>query len=442
MALDSQPALIEGESATRPAGYYRWVICALIFFATTINYIDRQILGVLAPTLKAELGWTDKQYGDIVFYFQAAYAIGLLLSGPIIDRIGTKLGYALSLLIWSFAAMAHAGVRSVLGFKLARFALGLGEAGNFPAAIKTVAEWFPKRERALATGIFNAGTNVGAIIAPIVVPWITIKWGWEWAFLITGAIGLIWLAFWIPMYQHPRQHKKISPDELAWIERDPPEPTTRMKWRDVVGYRQTWAFALGKFLTDPIWWFYLYWTSLFLDAKFGIKLVQLSLPLVIIYVVADVGSIGGGWLSSRLIKMGWTINASRKTAMLVCALAVLPVTLAPLTDNLWVAVGLISLAVAAHQGWSANLFTLTSDLFPKRAVGSVVGLGGMLGSVGGMIAAKTIGETLQRTKNYLPIFIVAGSGYLVALLIVHLLAPRLQPAQLHEPRGFEPLRPA
>src|SRR6267142_1720861 len=392
----STPALTESPDAPqiRPAGNYRWVICALIFFATTINYIDRQIIGVLAPTLKKELNWSQAQYGDIVFYFQTAYAIGLLLSGPIIDRIGTKLGYALSLLIWSAAAMAHALVRSVTGFSIARFALGLGEAGNFPAAIKTVAEWFPKRERALATGIFNAGTNVGAILAPLLVPWITLKWGWEWAFLITGAAGLLWLAFWLPIYEHPRRHPKLSGEELAWIERDPPEPATRLRWREVIKYPQAWAFALGKFMTDPIWWFYLYWTGLFLDSKFGIKLSQLSLPLIVIYLVADIGSVGGGWISSRLIKQGWSINASRKTAMLICALCVLPVTFAPLTNSLWTAVALISVATAAHQGWSANLFTVASDLFPKRAVGSVVGLGGML-------AAKTIGQTLQRTQNYL-----------------------------------------
>ncbi|HEV8377319.1 MAG TPA: MFS transporter [Tepidisphaeraceae bacterium] len=430
MALDPQPAVIDYAAPTRPRGYYRWVICALIFFATTVNYVDRQIIGVLAPTLKRELKWSDAQYGDIVFYFQLAYAIGLLLSGPVIDRIGTKLGYALSLLIWSIAAMAHALVRTVTGFSAARFALGLGEAGNFPAAIKTVAEWFPKRERALATGIFNAGTNVGAIVAPLLVPWITLKWGWEWAFLITGAAGLLWLALWLPMYEHPRRHPRVSSEELAWIERDPPEPTTRLRWREVVKYRQAWAFALGKFMTDPIWWFYLYWTGLFLDSRFGIKLSQLSLPLVVIYLVADIGSVGGGWISSRLIKQGWSINLSRKSAMLVCALCVLPVTFAPLTNSLWTAVALISIATAAHQGWSANLFTVASDLFPKRAVGSVVGLGGMLGSVGGMLAAKTIGQTLERTKNYLPIFIVAGTGYLLALLVVHLLAPRMEPARV------------
>ena len=428
MSLDYRSVAVTAEShdapQARPVGKnYRWVICALIFFATTVNYVDRQIIGVLAPTLKRELYWSDAQYGDIVFYFQLAYAIGLLLSGPVIDRIGTKLGYALSLLIWSFAAMAHALVRSVTGFSAARFALGLGEAGNFPAAIKTVAEWFPKRERALATGIFNAGTNVGAILAPLLVPWITLKWGWEWAFLITGAAGLLWLAFWLPIYEHPRRHPKLSGEELAWIERDPPEPATRLRWREVIKYPQAWAFALGKFMTDPIWWFYLYWTGLFLDSKFGIKLSQLSLPLIVIYLVADIGSVGGGWISSRLIKQGWSINLSRKTAMLICALCVLPVTFAPLTNSLWTAVALISVATAAHQGWSANLFTVASDLFPKRAVGSVVGLGGML-------AAKTIGQTLQRTQNYLPIFIVAGTSYLLALLMVHLLAPRMEPARV------------
>src|SRR3954470_22833025 len=430
MAPDPQPQVIQYAAPIGPSGYYRWVICALIFFATTVNYVDRQIIGVLAPTLKRELKWTDAQYGDIVFYFQLAYAIGLLLSGPVIDRIGTKLGYALSLLIWSFAAMAHALVRSVTGFSAARFALGLGEAGNFPAAIKTVAEWFPKRERALATGVFNAGTNVGAIVAPLVVPWITIKWGWQWAFLITGAAGLIWLGFWIPMYEHPRRHKRVTRQELAWIERDSPEPTTPISWLQVARYKQTWAFALGKFLTDPIWWFYLYWTGDFLDKKFKLSLSKLSLPLVVIYLIADIGSVGGGWLSSRLIKKGWSINLSRKTAMLICAFCVLPIPLASLSSNLWVAVALISIATAAHQGWSANLFTVASDLFPRRAVGSVVGLGGMLGAVGGIILSKTIGYILQYTKSYTPIFIIAGTGYLLALLLVHLLSPRMEPARV------------
>jgi ACS family hexuronate transporter-like MFS transporter len=435
MSLDYRSATVTGESADGPQGRpvgknYRWVICALIFFATTINYVDRQIIGVLAPTLKRELNWDDIQYSNIVTFFHIAYALGLLLGGRFIDLVGTKIGYAISLVLWSGAAMAHAFVRSVTGFSAARFALGFAEAGNFPAAIKTVAEWFPKRERALATGIFNAGTNVGAIVAPLVVPWITIKWGWQWAFLITGAAGLIWLAFWLPVYGHPRTHNRVSRQELAWIERDPPESTTPISWLAVAKYKQAWAFALGKFLTDPIWWFYLYWTTDFLDKRFKLTLSKLSLPLIVIYLVADVGSVGGGWISSRMIKHGWSINISRKTAMLICALCVLPIPFASFANNLWVAVALISIATAAHQGWSANLFTIASDLFPRRAVGSVVGLGGMLGAVGGIVLSKTIGYILQYTKSYLPIFIIAGSGYLLALLIVHLLAPRMEPARV------------
>jgi len=430
MAVETQPEALDYHSQIRPRGNYRWVICALLFFATTINYVDRQIIGVLAPTLKRDLHWDDIQYSNIITAFQIAYAIGLLLSGRFIDWIGTRIGYALSLLLWSISAMAHALVRSVWGFSVARFALGFAEAGNFPAAIKSVAEWFPKRERALATGVFNAGTNVGAIVAPLLVPWITIKWGWHWAFLITGAAGLVWLAFWLPMYDHPRRHKRVSSEELAWIERDPSESTTPVSWLGVARYKQTWAFALGKFMTDPIWWFYLYWTGDFLDKKFHLSLSKLSLPLVVIYLVADIGSVGGGWISSRMIKHGWSVNISRKTAMMICALCVLPIPFASLADNLWIAVALISIATAAHQGWSANLFTVASDLFPRRAVGSVVGLGGMLGAVGGIVLSKTIGYILQYTKSYLPIFIIAGTGYLLALLMVQLLAPRMDPARV------------
>jgi len=401
----------------------RWWIIGLVFLATLINYIDRLTISVLAPAITKDLNLDRFQYGSIATWFLLAYTISQALSGKLYDRVGTRRGFSISILVWSFAAMAHSFARGLGSLSLCRFVLGLGEAGNWPGAAKTVAEWFPKRERALATGIFNAGTNVGAILAPLLVPWITLKWGWEWAFLITGAAGLLWLAFWLPIYEHPRRHPKLSGEELAWIERDPPEPATRLRWREVIKYPQAWAFALGKFMTDPIWWFYLYWTGLFLDSKFGIKLSQLSLPLIVIYLVADIGSVGGGWISSRLIKQGWSINLSRKTAMLICALCVLPVTFAPLTNSLWTAVALISVATAAHQGWSANLFTVASDLFPKRAVGSVVGLGGML-------AAKTIGQTLQRTQNYLPIFIVAGTSYLLALLMVHLLAPRMEPARV------------
>lgn len=408
----------------------RWVVCALLFFATTINYIDRQVIGILAPTLGREIGWSESQYADIVFSFQLAYAIGLLLAGPVIDRLGTRLGYALALVFWSLAAMAHGPVRSVTGFCMARFALGLGEAGNFPAAIKTVAEWFPKRERALATGIFNAGSNVGAIIAPLCVPWIALHMGWPWAFYITGAVGLLWLAFWLPLYRAPEKHPLVSPAELSLIRSDNEPTLPRIPWFRLLRYRQTWAFVVGKFLPDAVWWFYLYWTAKFLDRNFGIPLSKLSLPLVAIYLIADVGSVGGGWISSSLIRRGWSVNAGRKTAMLVCALCVVPVTFAPMTGNLWLAVALVSIAAAAHQGWSANVFTLVSDTFPKQAVSSVVGIGGMAGAVGGMILSKVIGRILEQTGSYVPVFIIAGGGYLVALAVIHLLSPRLQPAEI------------
>ncbi len=428
--MTTEPGKLKGLFAH---GHYRWIICALLFFATTINYVDRQVIGILAPTLGKEIGWNEKQYANIVFCFQLAYAIGMLLSGPVIDRLGTRLGYALMLFIWSLAGAWHGLMRSVNGFMVARFALGLGEAGNFPAAIKTVAEWFPRKERALATGLLNAGTNVGAIIAPLAVPWITGHWGWPWAFYLTGFVGLIWLAFWLPMYHRPQEHPKLTKVELDYIMSDAAETNTKIPWLKLLPHRQTWAFVVGKFLPDAVWWFYLYWAPKFLDKNFGVKLSQLGLPLVVIYLVADIGSVGGGWISSHLIKRGWSVNAARKLTMLLCAICIVPVTFAPMAQNLWVAVGLISLAAAAHQGWSANIFTFASDMFPRRAVGSVVGIGGFAGAVGGMILSQVIGTILQATGgNYIPIFIIAASIYLGALLIIHLLAPRMEPADLGE----------
>jgi ACS family hexuronate transporter-like MFS transporter len=407
----------------------------MLFFATTINYIDRQVLGILATdeTFKNTIGWNEAEYGYVTTAFQAAYAIGLLAVGYLMDRVGTRKGFSLAIIFWSIAAMGHSLARSALSFGVARFALGLGEAGNFPAAIKTVAEWFPKKERALATGIFNSGSNVGAIIAPLVVPLIAITYGWQWAFIITGALGFIWLIFWLMVYHRPEEHPKLSRAELAHIQSDPAEPTTRIPWARLIPHRQTWAFAIGKFLTDPIWWVYLFWLPKFLNTNYGLNITQIGLPLVIIYVAADVGSIGGGWLSSTLIKRGWTVNKARKTAMLICALSVVPIMFAGNTSNMWVAVALISLAAAAHQGWSANIFTIASDMFPRRAVGSVVGIGGMAGSIGGMLIATTVGLILHYTGSYVPIFIIAGSAYLVALLVIHLLAPRLEPANVESP---------
>jgi MFS transporter, ACS family, hexuronate transporter len=412
------------------SGNYRWVICALLFFAATINYIDRQVIGVLKPTLQTEMGWTEVGYSWVVFSFQTAYAIGLLGVGRLIDKIGTRKGFSISIVFWSLAAMGHALARSVFGFGVARFFLGLGEAGNFPAAIKTVAEWFPKKERSLATGIFNSGTNVGALVTPLMVYWITAEWGWRATFLVTGAIGFLWLIAWLALYRPPEEHPSVSKAELDYINSDPPDPVVKVPWSRLLPHRQTWAFAVGKFMTDPIWWVYLFWLPDFLHKRHGLGLKDFGLPLVIVYLIADVGSIGGGWLSSSLIKRGWSINAGRKFAMLICALAVVPIVFAAQTSNVWIAVVLIGIAAAAHQGWSCNLFTTTSDMFPRYAVGSVVGIGGMAGAVGGMMIARLVGEILERTGSYVPIFIIAASAYLVALLVIHLLSPRLEPANL------------
>ena len=443
-------------SVPPPRGWRRWEVCALLFFATTINYVDRQIIGILKPTLVAEFGWRDERiYAAIVFTFQLAYAIGLLVSGRVMDKVGTRAGFTLAVVLWSIAAMGHAaadgmpwlslptvnldattGLSVVMlsgaaaGFALMRFGLGLGEAGNFPASIKTVAEWFPKKERALATGIFNSGTNVGAIVTPLVVPWVTLHWGWRWAFLLTGMIGFAWAAWWLRAYHTLEEHPRLGAAERAYIRSDPPESAAPVAWTEVMRHRQSWAFAIGKFMTDPIWWLYLFWIPDFLNRNHGLDLKTIGLPLVVIYLVADVGSIGGGWLSSALLARGWSVNAARKTAMFACALAVTPIVFASGTSSLWTAVLLIGLAASAHQGWSANLFTLTSDMFPRRAVGSVVGFGGMAGALGGMFISIAAGEILQRTGSYVPIFMLAGFTYLAALLAIHLLVPRLEPAKL------------
>jgi MFS transporter, ACS family, aldohexuronate transporter len=419
------------ETAGARIGRYRWVICGLLFFATTVNYVDRQVLGILSTDLKNAIHWTEVDFGNIVAAFNAAYAFGLLLAGRLMDRIGTRAGYALALVWWSLAAMAHALARTPFGFGVARAALGVGEAGNFPAAIKTVAEWFPKKERAFATGLFNAGSNVGAIVAPLTVPYIATNWGWQTAFILTGAIGLLWLAFWLPIYRRPEEHPKVSRAELEHIQSDPPDPpAAKVPWVRLVPHRQTSAFAIGKYLTDPVWWFYLYWIPGFFREKYGLNLLEIGWPLVIIYVIADVGSVGGGWLSSTFIKRGWTINRARKTAMLICAIAVTPIIFASHIKNIWVAAVLIGFAAAAHQGWSCNLFTTTSDMFPRNAVGSVVGLGGMAGALGGATMAVATGYILQRTgQNYSIVFTIAGTLYLLALALIHLLAPRLEPVE-------------
>lgn len=411
-------------------GRYRWRICALLLFATTINYIDRQVLGVLAPDLQRELGWSEIEYGYIITAFQAAYAIGLLCAGAIIDRLGTRIGYALAVMVWSLAAMSHSFASSVITFAAARFGLGLGEAGNFPAAIKTVAEWFPRRERALATGIFNSGSNIGAIVAPLVVPFVAVRWGWQAAFLFTSILSATWLILWLSVYRSPEQHPRLSHAERQYIRSDTEQPSARVPWLQLLRHRQAWAFVIAKFMTDPIWWFFLFWLPKFLNAQYGLTLTGLGLPLVAIYLMADVGSIGGGWLAGRFIKRGWSVNRARKGAMLVCALAVTPIVFAVNAGNLWLAIALIGLATAGHQGWSANVFTLTSDMFPRHAVASVVGIGGFAGAVGGMLIATFTGFLLETTGSYVIVFLMAGSAYLLALALVHLLAPRLQPATL------------
>jgi MFS transporter, ACS family, hexuronate transporter len=410
----------------------RWLVCALLFAATTINYVDRQVIGLLKPTLTAEFGLSELDYANTVFAFQAAYAIGLVSMGRLIDKVGVKWGYALAVAFWSAAGMAHAAATGLAGLMAARFALGIGEAGNFPAAVRTTAEWFPKKERALAIGIFNSGSNVGAIITPLMVAYIvvTLGLGWHAAFLITGALGFVWLALWLWLYRPLADHGRVNRAERAHILSDPIEADTPINWSALVRYRQTWAFAIGKFMTDPIWWFFLFWLPDFFGKNYGLDLKTFGPPLIAIYLLADVGSIGGGWLSSRLIGRGWSVNAGRKTAMLVCAAFVLPVSLAVYAENLIVAVAIIGLAAAAHQGWSANLFTLASDVMPRRAVGSVVGFGGMAGAVGGMLMAQYVGAMLEGAGSYTPIFLAIGSVYLIALGIIHMILPRLEPADL------------
>jgi len=419
-----------------PLGRRRWMICGLLFFATTVNYMDRQVLALLKPTLQLQFGWTEIGYSNIVSAFQFAYAAGLLLLGKLIDKLGTRKGFSLAVFFWSLAAMAHAGASSVFQFAVARVSLGLGESGSFPASVKAVAEWFPKRERALATGVFNSGSNLGAIVPSLIVPWITLRYGWRMAFIATGALGFVWLLAWLAIYRHPEEDKKLSGPELAYIKSDLDgaqnrETTqTTIPLRKLIKLRQAWAIALGKFFTDPIWWVYLFWMPDFLNRNLGLNLAGTRLPLFVIYSGACVGSIGGGWLSSSLLKRGWSVNRSRKTALLVCALAVTPIMIAARTRNAWLAILVIAIAAGAHQGWSANIYTLASDMFPKNAVGSVVGFGTMLGAIAGILVAKTVGYILQGTGSYIPVFAMAGLAYLVAFGFIQVLTPRLQPADV------------
>jgi ACS family hexuronate transporter-like MFS transporter len=453
---DDAPSAAPAETTpSARSGHYRWLICALLLVSTTINYVDRQVIGILKPTLVAEFGWSDERiYAAIIMSFQLAYAIGLALGGRFIDRVGLRIGFVSAVIVWSLAAAGHAFAHRLTGFELPalvidaqlgfavitlggaaagfalmRFLLGLGEAANFPASIKTVAEWFPKKERALATGVFNSGSNLGALLTPLIVPWVALHWGWEWAFIATGASGVFWVFAWLGVYRPPEVHPRLSRAELAFIRSDAEElSTARVSGWSLLGYRQTWSFAIGKLLTDPVWWLYLFWIPDFLSRAYGLDLKSIGLPLIVIYLMADVGSIAGGWLSSRLLARGWSVNRARKTAMLLCAACAAPVVLTSRVSNLWGSVFLVGLAAAAHQGWSANLFTLASDMFPRRAVGSVVGIGGMSGALGGMLLSLIVGEVLQRTGKYDALWVVAGSAYLVTWVLIHLLAPRLEPA--------------
>jgi ACS family hexuronate transporter-like MFS transporter len=411
--------------------HLRWYICGLLFLACTINYIDRQTVAVLKPYLQDQLHWSESDYGWIVFAFQAAYAIMMMVSGKLIDRLGTRLGYALAMTWWSLAAMAHALARSAFSFGVARFFLGAGEAGNFPAAIKAVAEWFPLRERALATGIFNAGTNVGAVLAPPMVVWLTLRWGWQEAFIFTGALGFLWLIFWVLMYRLPAQHARLAAAELRHIqsaeaeEAETGEP--KIPWSKILAYRQAWGFIVAKFMTDPIWWFYIFWLPSYLKQGRGFTLREIGYFAWIPFLAADVGSVLGGWLSGFFMKRGWPLSRARKTAMAICALCMPAGIAAVFAPNAWLALALISVATSAHQGWSANVFTLASDMFPKRDVGSVVGLGGAAGAVGGMIIAPVAGYVLQWFHTYVPLFIIAGIMHPLALVFVHRLVPKVAP---------------
>ena len=427
-------------TASENTGKYRWRVVAFLFFATTISYLDRQVIAYLKPTLETEFHWSETDFGNLVMFFQGAYALGLLTFGAIIDKIGTKLGYSIAVAWWSAAGVCTAFAGSTLGFGIFRSLLGLGEGGNFPAAIKTVAEWFPKKERALATGIFNSGANIGAVATPIMVPFILTWFGWEVAFVVTGGIGFVWLLFWWLYYEKPLKNSRLSPEELAYIQSDNEVDTSQeapVKWTKLLGIRQTWGFVFGKLLTDPIWWFFLYWLPSYFSEAFQLDLKKPSLELIIIYTATTIGSIGGGYVSSSLINKGWPVFKARKTAMLCFALAVMPIMLAQYCLSIWQAVFLISLAAASHQAWSANIFTTASDMFPKKAVSSVVGLGGMAGSIGGMLFPILVGNLLDAykaegniTAGYNLIFILCGCAYIAAWGIMHLFVPKMKEVRL------------
>ena len=417
-------------AAPRKLAHLRWYICGLLFYATTVNYMDRMVLGILKPTIAAQLHWTDTDYGMINFAFQLGYAIMLPIAGRLIDWLGLRLGYTAAVVFWSLSSMAHALAGSAVQFGIARLGLGLGEAANFPAALKTIADWFPQRERATAVGLFNSGSNIGAVVAPLVVPVLTAHFGWHSAFLFTCSLSMTWAIIWFLFYREPERHPQLSAQELALIRsgQEDAAPEQKFSYLRLLSTRAARAFVLGKFLTDPVWWFYLFWLPGFLNAKYGLDLIHLGPPLATVYLSADIGSIGGGWLSSSLLKRGWSPSAARKTAMLVCAVAVTAAIFVPYAaGHLWLTVALVSIAAAAHQGWSANIFTMASDCFPRRAMASIIGLGGFGGALGGMLAQPAIGRWLDFShRSYAPLFFVAGSLYLFSLLLIHIMLPRFE----------------
>lgn len=413
-------------------GGRRWVICGLLFLATVINYVDRQMLGVLKPIIQGEMGWTEINYSDIVFYFQASYSIFYLLFGAFVDRVGARVGYAVAFLIWQLSHIAHAGATNLTQWFAVRVALGIGESGNFPSGIKAVTEWFPKKERAFATGVFNAGSNIGAIVTPLVVPIFITFFDWRMAFVATGVIGMLWLVAWLMVYRRPEETKSLGASELAHIQQDPPDTEKKLGWFAILPKPATWAYSIGKFLIDPVWWMLLFWLPDFFKKTFHVDVRQTDgiIAIAVVYILSDIGSVFGGYLSSAMIHRGVSLGAARKIAMLFCAVLALPYFFVTQITDLWTAVFVIGVVAAAHQGFSANLYTIPGDLFPRRAVGSVIGIGGMVGGIGGMIMAKGVGKALSTSLGYPVIFAVCGGIYLVAVLVVHLLAPKYEPVKI------------
>jgi MFS transporter, ACS family, hexuronate transporter len=428
-------------------GNYRWTICALVFFATTVNYLDRQVISLLKSVLSDELKWDDGDYANIEIAFKLFYSFGMLIAGRVVDKLGTKKGYAMATGLWSLAAIGHALANSAFGFMIARAFLGVTEAGNFPAAIKSTAEWFPKKERALATGIFNSGTNIGAIVAPLTVPFIAAAWGWQWAFILTGLIGFIWLILWQKHYTNPKDSKKLSQAEYDYIHSDKEDENIeketegeKVSWFKLLTYRQTWAFAIGKFLTDPVWWFYLFWLPDFLQSEYKLTLTEIAIPTAVVYMISTIGSVGGGYLPMAFINRNMPAFKARKTSMFIFALCVLPVILSQYAGriNMWLAVLVIGIAASAHQAWSANIFTTVSDMFPKKATASVTGIGGMMGGLGGILLSWAVQKNMfvyyrsinQIETAYFIMFLICGAAYLLAWLIMHLLVPKMKKIEL------------